>query len=180
VTINRLEDPGALWGNPLKAQLEAYLQSLGPDAPVKPHQEILDSEKYHPANETRLREAAAVAIPPADECRETEANAARLRETVRTALAEHRLDAVAYPSWSNPRRRLSDLTSSHGNNSPRLSPPTGFPAVTVSMGFVADGLPAGLQFLSNVFSEATLFRLAYGYERATEHQRPPTSRSPLY
>ena len=180
VTIDRLEDPGALWCNPLKAQLEAYLQSLGPDAPVKSLQEILDSEKYHPANETRLRDAAAVTIPPEEECRETEANAARLREAVRAALAEHRLDALVYPSWSNPPRRLGDLTSPHGNNSPRLSPPTGFPAVTVPMGFVADGLPAGLQLLGDAFSETTLFRLAYGYERATEHRRPPTSTPPLY
>jgi Asp-tRNA(Asn)/Glu-tRNA(Gln) amidotransferase A subunit family amidase len=29
----------------------------------------------------------------------------------------------------------------------RLSPPTGFPAITVPMGFVRDGLPVGLQVL---------------------------------
>lgn len=180
VTIEGVDDPGELWCNPFKAELEGYLRSLGPDAPVSSLQEILDSGKYHPANEARLRDAAAVMVPPEEECREAEANASRLREAVQATLSGHRLDALVYPSWSNPPRRLGDLTSPHGNNSPRLSPHTGFPSVTVPMGFVSAGLPAGLQFLGDAFSEATLFRLAYGYEQTTGHRRPPPSTPPLY
>ncbi|MGH7560655.1 MAG: amidase family protein, partial [Gemmatimonadales bacterium] len=68
----------------------------------------------------------------------------------------------------------------HGDNNQLFAPATGFPAVTVPMGWVLDGrLPAGLQLLGLPWSEGTLFRLAYGYEQATRHRRPPASTPPL-
>jgi Asp-tRNA(Asn)/Glu-tRNA(Gln) amidotransferase A subunit family amidase len=60
-----------------------------------------------------------------------------------------------------------------GNNSPLLSPHTEFPAITVPMGFTRDGLPAGIQFLGDAWSEPTLIRIAHAYEQATRHRRPP-------
>ena len=94
---------------------------------------------------------------------------------MRRVLAEHRLDALVYPSWSNPPRLIGDLNTPHGNNSPRISPPTGFPAITVPMGYVRDGLPVGLQILGDAWSEPTLIQIAYSYEQATKHRRPPAS-----
>ena len=66
------------------------------------------------------------------------------------------------------------------NNSPLLSPPTGFPAITVPMGFVRGGLPAGLQFLGQAWSEPVLMKLAYANEQATKHRHPPASAPPRY
>jgi amidase len=43
---------------------------------------------------------------------------------------ERKVDVLVYPSWNNPPRLIGDLNSPHGNNSPRISPPTGFPAIT--------------------------------------------------
>ena len=180
VRIERLDSDESLWCNPFKSQLEDYLKALGPDAPLRTLQEILDSEKYHPSIEGRLEAALAVTDPPDVECREAEAAALRLRDEVDSLLDRERLDALVYPSWSNPPRLLGDLTTPSGNNSPQLSPPTGFPAVTVPMGFTEAGLPAGLQLLGRAFSEATLFRLAYGYEQATLHRRPPPATPPLW
>jgi Asp-tRNA(Asn)/Glu-tRNA(Gln) amidotransferase A subunit family amidase len=179
VRIEGLESKESLWCNPFKGQLEDYLRSLGPKAPVKSLQEILDSEKFHPSIAKRLADAQAVELAPEDECREEELAAGRLREEVHALFASQRLDALVFPTWSNPPRVLGDLTTPHGNNSPQLSPPTGFPAVTVPMGFARE-LPAGLQFLGDAFTEATLFRLAYGYEQATLHRRPPASTPPLW
>jgi Asp-tRNA(Asn)/Glu-tRNA(Gln) amidotransferase A subunit family amidase len=180
VRIERLESKDSLWCNPFKSQIEDYLRSLGPGAPFKTLKEIVDSEKFHPSNEMRLHEALEVALPVEEECREARAAAARLREEVQALFASERLSALVYPSWSNPPRKLGDLTSPHGNNSPRLSPPTGFPAVTLPMGFTREGLPAGLQILGDAFSEPVLFRIAYAYEQATLHRRPPPSTPPLW
>jgi amidase len=40
-------------------------------------------------------------------------------------------------------------------------------------------LPAGLQLFGRPFDEARLIRLAYAYEQATRHRRPPASTPPL-
>jgi Asp-tRNA(Asn)/Glu-tRNA(Gln) amidotransferase A subunit family amidase len=36
-------------------------------------------------------------------------------------------------------------------------------------------LPAGMTFFGRPWSEATLIRLAFAYEQATKHRRPPAS-----
>jgi Asp-tRNA(Asn)/Glu-tRNA(Gln) amidotransferase A subunit family amidase len=41
------------------------------------------------------------------------------------------------------------------------------------MGFTTDGSPAGVAFLGLPFSDAELIRLAYAYEQATHHRKPP-------
>ncbi len=66
-----------------------------------------------------------------------------------------------------------------GDNSQDLSPHTGFPAITVPMGFVGEGLPAGLTILGDAWSEPRLIELAYAYEQATQHRRPPPACPPL-
>lgn len=49
----------------------------------------------------------------------------------------------------------------------------GYPQVTVPMGFVR-GLPVGLSFFGRAWSEPLLIKLAYAYEQATKHRKPPT------
>ncbi|MEA3345302.1 MAG: amidase, partial [Chloroflexota bacterium] len=49
----------------------------------------------------------------------------------------------------------------------------GICGISVPCGF-ADGLPIGLQLMGAAFDEATLLRVAYAYEQATEwHERKP-------
>ncbi len=182
VEIPSLDDDerGGVWCNPFKEQLNAYLESLGPDAPVKNLAEIIESGKFHPSIRGRLESGQEVELSPEEACREAEANAGKLRDGVKAVIDRHQLAALVYPTWSNPPRLLGDLNTPHGNNSPILSPPTGFPAVTVPMGFVDGELPAGLQFLGDAFSEPTLFKLTYAYAQATRHRRPPSSAPPLW
>jgi Asp-tRNA(Asn)/Glu-tRNA(Gln) amidotransferase A subunit family amidase len=89
------------------------------------------------------------------------------------AMDMYDVDAIIYPTWSNPPRMIGDLESPHGNNSGAIAPHTGQPALTVPMGFTDDTLPVGLQFLGRSFGEPGLIRLAYAYEQATKHRRPP-------
>ena len=109
-------------------------------------------------------------------CQEAAENGKKLATGVLKAMDEGQLDALVYPSWNNPPRLIGDLNTPHGNNSPRISPPTGFPAITVPMGFVRGGaLPAGLQILGRPWSEPTLIKITYAYEQGTKHRRPPSS-----
>ena len=47
------------------------------------------------------------------------------------------------------------------------------PAITVPAGFADGQLPVGLEFMGRPYDEATLFRLAFGFEQATRHRRAP-------
>jgi amidase len=155
--------------------IEQYLATLGPDAPVRTLEEIIASEKAHPSVRDRLEYFTEF---PTDwlsdgDCQAAVANADRLRTAVRTLMESESLDALAFPTWDNPPRLIGDLESPHGNNSWQIAPPTGFPALTVPMGWVEDRLPVGLQLLGLPWSEPALIRLAFAYEQATRHRRPP-------
>lgn len=172
---------GARWCPRFRYDLEAYLASLGPNAPVTTLDEIVRSGRFHPYIRSNLQFFQGIdEAPDANaRCRRARANAERLRVGVRRVLAEHRLDALVYPTWSNPPRLIGDLTTPHGDNSQDLPPHTGFPALTVPMGYVRETLPVGLQIMGDAWSEPVLIAIAYGFERATRHRRPPPSTPPL-
>jgi Asp-tRNA(Asn)/Glu-tRNA(Gln) amidotransferase A subunit family amidase len=179
VDIPALDEIGSTWCSRFKFDINAYLSTLGPEAPVRNLEEILSSRKFHPSIHKRLVDSQAVGGTAEDECREAEQSAARLRDAVSKVFEERNLDGLVYPSWSNLPRLIGDLNTPHGNNSSRLSPPTGFPAITVPMGFAYGRYPAGLQLLGKPWGEPTLIRLAYAYEQRTRHRRPPASTPPL-
>ena len=168
--------------NRFKHDLKAYLARLGPDAPMKSLDDIIASQKFHPSVEKALLASQAASDLPPDEnpkCQEVAKLQRRLAQGVLNAMDQAKVDVVVYPSWNFPPRLIGDLNTPHGNNSPRIAPPTGFPAITVPMGFTRNTLPAGMQILGRPWSEPTLFKIAYGYEQATRHRRPPTSTPPL-
>jgi Asp-tRNA(Asn)/Glu-tRNA(Gln) amidotransferase A subunit family amidase len=88
-------------------------------------------------------------------------------------MAREHLDAIVYPTWSNAPRKVGDTDSPAGDNSQVLSPQTGFPAITVPMGFTHGNLPAGLTILAPTFREDRLIRYAYDFEQTTHHRKDP-------
>jgi Asp-tRNA(Asn)/Glu-tRNA(Gln) amidotransferase A subunit family amidase len=173
-------DPLQVWCSRFKTDIENYLLSLGDAAPVKSLQEIIDSERFHPQLAADLEYFQKQAPPQEnDECIAGITGRDTLRAAVRNALLENSLDALAYPSWSNPPRLIGDRNTPHGDNSQHIAPHTGFPAITVPMGYVRGSLPVGLQFVGDAYAEATLIKLAYAYEQATQHRRPPDSTPPM-
>lgn len=168
--------------NPFKYDLERYLATRGEGAPVKTIREVLRSGNYHPTVQLRLQAADTVSLPPesAPGCVAREAMRTRFRAAVVAMMDSLKLDALVYPTWSNPPRLIGDLNTPHGDNSQLFSPTTGFPAITVPMGYTRDNtLPAGMTFFGRPWSEGRLFGLAFGFEQATEHRRAPNLAAPL-
>ncbi|MCO4099863.1 MAG: amidase [Gemmatimonas sp.] len=166
--------------NRFGADLERYFTARGPEAPVKNVNDVLRSRRYHPTVEQRLRDAAQATDAPEQSagCQSRERVRAALRVAVTQLMDSLQLDAMIYPTWSNPPRRIGDLNTPHGDNSQLFSPSTGFPSMTVPMGYTRDGrLPAGLSFLGRAWSEATLIGLAFSYEQQTRHWHRPPLRS---
>ncbi|MBM3907732.1 MAG: amidase [Gemmatimonadetes bacterium] len=161
--------------NPFRHDLEAYFAARGEGAPVKTVDEVLRSGNFHPLAQVRLQAAQAVTTPPSETpgCRSREEMRARLRVAVTALMDSLRLDALVYPTWSNPPRLIGDLNTPHGDNSQLFSPLTGYPAITVPMGYTRGVLPAGVTLLGRAWSEAGLISLAFGFEQATKHRRAP-------
>jgi amidase len=160
-----------------KYDLETYFAARGEGAPVHTIDEIVRSRRYHPSVEVRLTAAQRDSSPPPSQqpgCRNREAMQDRLRNAVTTLMDSLKLDALVYPTWSNPPRLIGDLNTPAGDNSQLFSPTTGFPAITVPMGYTRNNtLPAGVTFFGRAWSEGRLITLVYGYEQATRHRRPP-------
>ncbi|HYD54194.1 MAG TPA: amidase family protein [Gemmatimonadaceae bacterium] len=160
--------------DPFRRDFEAYLAEH-PTAPVRSLEQLVQSRRFHPSIEKRLERAMAFTASPdtAAGCAQWAEFRAWLRGAVTTAMDAQRLDALVYPTWSNPPRLIGDLNTPHGDNSQLFSPNTGYPALTVPMGYTRGVLPAGMTFFGRAWSEGTLIRLAYAYEQATKHRRPP-------
>jgi amidase len=161
--------------NTFKFELNRYLAGLSDKAPKHTLEEIVKSRRFHPSIQLRLETSQAADDVPGKTpgCVSRAEFRAQLRHAVLKLMDDNRLDALAYPTWSNPPRLIGDLNTPHGDNNQLFAPSTGFPAITVPMGYARDRLPAGLQLLGRAWSEATLIRLAYAYEQATHHRRPP-------
>ena len=170
-------------GGGFRANIDHYLASLGPGAPVKTLKEIVEAGAYHPGLERILPRTVEGPEPDLSEVALAgiEGDPARvaMREALIAALDAQQLDAIIYPTWSNAPRVIGDLESPHGDNSQVLAPRTGLPALSVPMGVTYGHLPAGLTILGRPLSEARLIELAYAYEQGTAHRRAPPGFGPL-
>jgi Asp-tRNA(Asn)/Glu-tRNA(Gln) amidotransferase A subunit family amidase len=162
--------------NRFKYDIEKWIASTGNSTPVKSLDDIVRSGRFHPSVQVRLEQAQRATAPVDSQpgCAQAEVYRADVRRVVGAALDRLQLDAVVYPTWSNPPRLIGDLNTPAGDNSQFFSPTTGWPAVSVPMGYTRAVLPAGMTILGRAWSEGTIFRLAYGYEQATHHRKPPT------
>jgi len=106
-----------------------------------------------------------------------------LRVRLANALAKDNLVALVYPHQKRLPVMIGDLNQAERNGI--LASLTGFPAITVPAGFSAPtasapiGVPVGIEFLGQPFSEPQLLKLAYAFEQATHARKPPQSTPPL-
>ena len=184
VSIPMLDERMQFGCSRFRYDINAYLATLGPEAPVKTLTEIVQSGGYDRTVRDRLRRALEESLEDPDiRCAEQTVNRRLLAEQVSGILADKGLDALVYPTWANVPRLIGDLRSPGGDNSQVLSPQTGFPAITVPMGWIEEGgqqLPAGLQIFGDAWTEPRLIAIAYAYEQATKHRRPPATTPTLH
>jgi Asp-tRNA(Asn)/Glu-tRNA(Gln) amidotransferase A subunit family amidase len=169
-----------------KYDINEYLATRGANAPAHSLDEIMASPAVasFPASvKQRAQQAAAAPIgqgPDSDACKADAAYRAAFGDAVTKTMDALKLDALVYPTWSQPPQLIGNTTQQAGDNSQTFSPTSGFPAMTVPMGYTHDNtLPIGMTFLGRAWSEATLYRLGYAYEQATHHRRPPSTSPPL-
>ena len=177
--IRRSREAGTCGG--FKHDINRWLAGHGDRVPVTSLDAIIRSRRFHPSVQLRLeREQDGVENgidTPA--CAADAEYRKRVRAAVLKTMEAETLDAFAYPTWSNAPRLIGDLNTPHGDNSQFFSPTTGFPSISVPMGYTRGVLPAGITFFGRAWDEPTLIRLAYSYEQATRHRRPPASAPPL-
>jgi Asp-tRNA(Asn)/Glu-tRNA(Gln) amidotransferase A subunit family amidase len=89
---------------------------------------------------------------------------------VLAAMAERGVTALAYPTL---RRKPATIGQPQAGSNCQLSATTGLPAISIPAGFTDDGLPVGLELLGGAFSEPTLLKIAFAYEREVQPRRPP-------
>ncbi len=158
-----------------------YLSSLGERAPITDVVEVLETGQYSSHAEGGLRNGSdqpfdihpADRDPPCPDFFENEGRQA-YRASLVAAMDADSVEAVLYPSWTHPPAHIDRGREEYrGDNSQRVAPATGMPAITVPMGYTYEGYPAGLQILGRPYAEGVLFRLAFAYEQGTDHRRPP-------
>ncbi len=163
-----------------KADLNAYFAGLGPSAPVRSLQEVIDfnernRERELPffGQETML--AAQKKGPLTEQAYlDALANAKRLagKEGIDAVMDLHRLDALV-AATSGPAGVIDWVFGDRGEGgSSSPAAVAGYPNITVPAGHVL-GLPVGVSFFGRAWSEPALLKIAYAFEQQTRARRPP-------
>jgi amidase len=172
--VRRAQGAGTCRG--FKFDINEYLARQGDRVPVHTLDEIVASGKFHESVRARLESAqrSTPQGPESDACKADTAYREAFGAAVTRAMDDMKLDAFVYPTWSQPPQMIGATNQQQaGDNSQVFSPTSGFPAINVPMGYTRGTLPIGMTVFGRAWSEATLIRLAYAYEQATHHRRPP-------
>lgn len=98
-------------------------------------------------------------------------------------MADHKLDAIVHKTIEHQPTLIRDGVNPpyvDQKGAPHLNTFLVFvPSVAVPAGFTRDNLPAGICFLGRPYDDGNMIKLAYAYEQATHHRRPPASTTPL-
>ncbi len=160
-----------------KRDLNRYLDGLGADAPYDSLEAIVDSGAVAPAVSSRLEGEPILETDP-ETVDDDPAYVRRLerRRELRIdtlgRMATHEVDALLYPPSTIPPVAIPEHQPFEELNC-ELSAHTGLPAIVVPAGFTDGGLPVGVELLGRPFGEPRLLELAYAYEQAARHRRPP-------
>ena len=163
-----------------KADLNAYLAGLGPQAPVRSLKDVIAFNEKNREREMPYFGQDIMIKAEAKGPLTSKPYLAALRKNhlltraqgIDFVMKKNRLDALVAPTggpaW--PTDWINGDHFSGGYSS--ASAVAGYPHITVPAGYVF-GLPVGISFFGGAFSEPTLIKIAYAFEQATKARRPP-------
>ncbi len=164
----------------LKADMNAYLARLGPKAPVRTLQEIIEFNEKNKDKEMpyfgqdmflKAQKRGSLAskqyVAALEKCRRL-----TRKEGIDAVLEKYKLDALVAPTDSPA--WMTDLVDGDHflGGSSTAAAVAGYPSITVPAGYVF-GLPLGISFFGGAWSEPKLIKLAYAFEQVTKFRRTP-------
>ncbi len=162
-----------------KDGLNKYFKSLGPSAAIKSLEELIafnesddiEMSFYNQKYLEMAQEKEDLTSTEYQESLTTMLNGAR-DQGIDRVMDEHQLDAIMAPTggpaWETD--HINGDSFQLGSSSPAAR--SGYPNITVPMGFV-DELPVGVSIFGRAWSEPVLLEIAYAYEQGTKHRRSP-------
>jgi amidase len=164
----------------LKADLNAYLAKLGPNAPVKTLKDIIEFNEKNTAKEMpyfgqdvflKSEEKGPLTTQEYIDAVAKARDLAR-KEGIDATMDKNNLDALVGPT-GGPAWLTDHINGdSFGGGSSSTAAVAGYPNITVPAGFV-HGLPVGISFFGRAWSEPVLLRVAYAFEQATKARKAP-------
>ncbi len=163
-----------------KNDLNLYLGALGPKAPVHSLAEVIAFNESHREREMpyfgqdlmiKAQTRGPLTTQEYLDALEKDRRMSRT-EGIDAVMGKFRLDALVAPT-AGPAWCTDLFNGDHvpgGSSTPAAV--AGYPNINVPAGY-AWGLPVGISFFGAAHSEALLIKLAYAFEQATGHRRPP-------
>jgi amidase len=162
-----------------KDGLNKYLAGLGGDARVKNLTDLIafnksDSIELKYCNQKTLELAKKKGDLTSPEYKKALAvmNKATREDGIDKVMNANKLDAIMAPTGSPAWKTDLILGDHFVGGSSSLAAISGYPAITVPMGFI-DNLPVGVTFFGRAWSEQLLLQIAYSYEQGTKHRKAP-------
>lgn len=162
-----------------KDGLNKYFASLGDEAPIKNLEELIQFNT-NDSVELAFYDQHLLELAQTKEDLESMEYKGALQSMLEgmrkngldKVMNQHNLDAIIAPT-GGPAWKTDHVNGDAfhvGSSSPAAI--SGYPSVTVPMGFIGD-LPVGISFFGKAWSEPLLLEIAYAYERGTQHRKPP-------
>jgi Asp-tRNA(Asn)/Glu-tRNA(Gln) amidotransferase A subunit family amidase len=153
------------------------LYTAGTAAPFEKRSDVVASPLFKevmPGSQKRFLDAPSAERQLADH---------RARSTLITnmlkVMAENDLDAIVHKAVEHQPTLIKDGVAPpfvDQKGAPHINTFLCFvPSIVVPAGFTSDNLPAGITFLGRPYADDKMIRLAFSYEQATKHRRPPAT-----
>jgi len=180
-TLGKFDDSeGLLFAYEMKADLNAYLARLGPNAPVRTMKDVIEfndrnKQKEMPyfGQDLLIKSEAKGPLTEKDYLDAVAKNHQLARtDGIDALMDKHRLDALVGPT-GGPAWLTDLVTGDHfSGGSSNAAAVAGYPNINVTAGFIS-GLPVGISFFGRAWSEPTLIRIAGAFEQAIKVRQSP-------